>query len=65
MPPNRAEAKQGVGKVPKLISPPVGDSPARTGKAVVKMASTQSKFRDQVCYSKRQQQQTADSHNVH
>ena len=29
------------------------------------MASTQSEFRDQVCHSKRQQQQTADSHNVH
>ena len=64
MPADRAQATQGVGKVPKPIPASLWDTPARKlGKALSKMASRQNRVRDQASHSIKQQ--TARPHTVY
>ena len=64
MPADRAQANQGVGKVPKPIPASLRDTPARKrGKALLRMASRQNTVRDQASHSRNQQ--TAGPHSVH
>ena len=63
-PADRAQANQGVGKVPKPISSSLQETPARKlGKALSRMASWQNRVRDQASHSRKQQ--TARPHSVH
>ena len=60
---DRAQANQGVGKVPKTILTSLWDTPARKlWKALPKMASTQNRVRDEGSHSRKQQ--TARPHGV-
>ena len=52
MPAGRAQANQGVGKVPKSIPASLRETPARKpGKALSKMASRLNSVRDQASHS--------------
>ena len=64
MPAERAQANQGVGKVPKPIPASLGDTPARKlWKALSRTASRQNGVRDQAAHLRKQQ--TARPHSVH
>ena len=53
---DRTQAKQGMGKIPKPIPAPVRDTPARKlAKALSRMATRQSGFRDQAAHVRKQQ----------
>ena len=60
---DRAQANQGVGKVPKPIPASVRDIPARKlGKALSRMVSRQNRVRDQASHSRKQQTVRPHSH---
>ena len=64
VPANRAQANQGVGKIPKPIAASLRDTPARKlGEALSRMASRQNRVKDQASHSRKQQ--TARPHSVH
>ena len=64
MPADRAQANQGVGKVPRPIPASLWDTPAwKLGKALSTMASRQNGARDQT--SQPRNQQAARPHSVH
>ena len=63
MPADRAQASQGVGKVPRPIPASLRDTPARKpGKALSKLASRQNGVRDQASHSRKPE--TARPHSV-
>ena len=64
MPADRAQANQGVGKVPKRIPASLRDTPARKlGKALSRTANRQHGVRDQASHSRKQQ--TTRPHSAH
>ena len=64
MPADRAQANQGVGKVPKPIPVSLRDTPVRNhGKSLSRMTSRQNRVRDQASLSRKHQ--TTRSHSVH
>ena len=64
MPADRAQANQGVGKVPKPIPASLRDISARKlGKALSRMVSRQNRVRDQASHSRKPQ--TVTPHSVH
>ena len=63
LPADRAQANQGVGKVPKLIPASLRDTSARNlGKALSRMAGRQNRVRDQASHSRKQQTVRPHSH---
>ena len=62
MPADRAQADQGVGKVPKPIPTYLSGTPARKRrKTLLKMARRQNRVRDKVPHSRKEQTARPDS----